>query len=181
MEVRERIAKIIASEGLTASAFADMIGIQRSNVSHILNGRNGPSLELLQKILNTFPQYNTEWLVMGRGEIYRQPVQTSIFDILGDDSELAARQPGTGANTAPDGGENASNQAQNANTNIVEPEMPQTPSDNTQTQSTAANTEQSAPAAELTSVLAHAAQHQAEVKQVVVLYTDNTFVAYNKQ
>ena len=82
MEMRERIAKIIASEGLNSSAFADLIGIQRSNISHILNGRNGPSLELLQKILNNFPQYNTDWLVMGRGEIYKKPVQTTIFDAL---------------------------------------------------------------------------------------------------
>ena len=84
MEVSERIKKIMDSEGLTASAFADSLGIQRSNVSHIMNGRSGPSLDLLQKILTAFPKYNTDWLVMGRGEIYRQPVQTSIFDVIGE-------------------------------------------------------------------------------------------------
>ena len=187
MEISERIAKIIASEGLTASAFADKTGIQRSNVSHILNGRNGqpsnPSFEVLQKILNAFPHYNTDWLVMGRGEIYRQPVQTSIFDILGDDGGPVVPQPDL---TAQNAAETASNDVQNTGAN-ANPSVPQHPqlfetepvADNQQP--LAAKTEQEAPTADLTSVLTHAAQHQAEVKQVVVLYTDNTFVAYNKQ
>ena len=93
MEIRERIAKIIALEGVTAAAFADMVGIQRSNVSHILNGRSGPSLELLQKILSTFPHYNTDWLVMGRGEIRRQPVQKTIFDEIGEPDPYADNVP----------------------------------------------------------------------------------------
>ena len=183
MEISERIAKIIASEGLTASAFADKIGIQRSNISHIMNGRSGPSLDLLQKILNSFPHYNTDWLVMGKGEIYRQPVQTTIFDILGDDGGPVVPQPDL---TAQNAAETASNDIQNASVS-ANPSMPQHPQlfetepvvDNKQP--SAAKTEQDAPAADLTSVLAHAAQHQAEVKQVVVLYTDNTFIVYNKQ
>lgn len=183
MEISERIAKIIASEGLTASAFADKIGIQRSNISHIMNGRSGPSLDLLQKILNSFPHYNTDWLVMGKGEIYRQPVQTTIFDILGEDGGPVVPQPDL---TAQNAAETASNDIQNASVS-ANPSMPQHPQlfetepvvDNKQPSS--AKTEQDAPAADLTTVLTHAAQHQAEVKQVVVLYTDNTFVAYNKQ
>ena len=105
MEIRERIAKIIALEGVTAAAFADMVGIQRSNVSHILNGRSGPSLELLQKILSTFPHYNTDWLVMGRGEIHRQPVQKTIFDEIGELDPYADNVPDSadnGGNPAAD-------------------------------------------------------------------------------
>ena len=183
MEISERIAKIIASEGLTASAFADKIGVQRSNISHIMNGRSGPSLELLQKILSAFPHYNTEWLVMGRGEIYRKPVQTSIFDILGEDEDPIVQNAASKVQNAEG---MASNAAQNAETNTVpsapkHPQLFDTEPINDDGQTSAANTEQKEPASDLTSVLAHAAQHQAEVKQVVVLYSDNTFVAYNKQ
>ena len=187
MEISERIAKIIASEGLTASAFADKTGIQRSNVSHILNGRNGqpsnPSFEVLQKILNAFPHYNTDWLVMGRGEIYRQPVQTSIFDILGDDAAAIVPKADAAASNAA---EPASGAVQDKITDVQpsEPRHPQL----FETEPVADNHHPSAPkpeqnenAADLTSVLTHAAQHHAEVKQVVVLYSDNTFVAYNKQ
>ncbi len=165
MEIRERIAKIISSEGLTASAFADMIGIQRSNVSHILNGRNGPSLELLQKILGTFPHYNTDWLLLGKGDVYKKPVQTSIFDVIGEsapeiNSEVTEEQVVQEKAILPDykpvddGGHKE---------NLVQP--PQSVADEH-------------------SVLPLADQivkRAAEVQQVVVLYSDNTFSIYNKQ
>ena len=170
MEVRDRIAKIIASEGLTASAFADKIGIQRSNVSHILNGRNNPSLELLQKILTSFPKYNTEWLVMGRGEIYRQPVQTSIFDVIGE-PELVI---------PPGYAQQAVSQTDND-----EPELPlESVSVETQgvpSEPVASETPPTEANAGVSAVAAQAVQRAAEVKQIVVLYTDNTFSIYNKQ
>lgn len=67
MELKKRIEFIMEKEQLTAAIFADMIGVQRSSISHILSERNKPSLEFLQKILNSFPKYNTNWLVMGKG------------------------------------------------------------------------------------------------------------------
>ncbi|MBR2196477.1 MAG: helix-turn-helix transcriptional regulator [Salinivirgaceae bacterium] len=183
MGISERIAKIITSEGLTASAFADKLGIQRSNISHIMNGRSGPSLDLLQKILNAFPHYNTDWLVMGRGEIYRKPVQTSIFDILGDDEGLVTSKPDLAAQNAV---ETDSGSTQSADATAIppmhqHPQLFETEPVVGNNQPSSAKAEQDAPAADLTSVLTHAAQRQAEIKQVVVLYSDNTFVAYNKQ
>lgn len=68
MEIRERIAYILKHEKLSASLFADRIGVQRSSISHVLSGRNKPSLDYLQKILQNFSSYNAEWLVMGIGE-----------------------------------------------------------------------------------------------------------------
>lgn len=65
MEISERIKLIIKSHNLTASSFADRLGIQRSSVSHLLAGRNKPSLDVLQKILNHFPRVNATWLVTG--------------------------------------------------------------------------------------------------------------------
>lgn len=73
MELKKRIEFIIEKEQLTAAMFADMIGVQRSSISHIVSGRNKPSLEFLQKILTSFPNYNTDWLVMGKGE----PIETT--------------------------------------------------------------------------------------------------------
>lgn len=56
-------------EQLTASKFADAIGVQRSSISHILSGRNKPSLELINKILEHFEQVNADWLLLGKGSM----------------------------------------------------------------------------------------------------------------
>ncbi|MBR4620062.1 MAG: helix-turn-helix transcriptional regulator [Salinivirgaceae bacterium] len=171
MEIRERIAKIIALEGVTAAAFADMVGIQRSNVSHILNGRSGPSLELLQKILSTFPHYNTDWLVMGRGEIRRQPVQKTIFDEIGE--------PDPYADIIPDSVDNAGNPAADDMAAASESEPQSADSQNdTQKASGSVESQSASPAA---TPIAATASHQVEVKQVLVLYSDGTFTVYNKQ
>lgn len=82
MEIKDRLIRIITSEGLTSAAFADSIGVQRSSISHIISGRNKPSLDFLQKILASFPKYNAEWLVMGIGDIYKLPTQANLFDEL---------------------------------------------------------------------------------------------------
>ena len=77
----ERILLIIKSKNLTASKFADEIGVQRSGISHILSGRNKPSLELIQKILSHFPDLRTEWLMNGTGQMYKE-LQLFGGDIL---------------------------------------------------------------------------------------------------
>ena len=68
MEINARIRMIIDSHRLTAGAFADKIGVQRSNVSHVLSGRNKPSFEFLEKVLLAFPKVSALWLVTGRQE-----------------------------------------------------------------------------------------------------------------
>jgi transcriptional regulator with XRE-family HTH domain len=65
----DRILKIITFTNLSPSQFADRIGVQRSSISHILSGRNRPSLEFVQKILSRFPEINPTWLILGKGEM----------------------------------------------------------------------------------------------------------------
>ena len=61
-----RITELIKQEGMTPSAFADYIGISRASMNHILNGRNNPSLEVVNRILAKFPNINTDWLLLGK-------------------------------------------------------------------------------------------------------------------
>lgn len=68
-EMKDRIAHIIRAKNLTAAEFALRLGIQPSNVSHLLAGRNNPSLEFVKKLKETFPEYNLDWLIMGTGPI----------------------------------------------------------------------------------------------------------------
>lgn len=69
MEMKDRIAHIIRAKNLTAAEFAFQLGIQPSNVSHLLAGRNNPSLDLVRKLKDTFPEYSLDWIVMGKGPI----------------------------------------------------------------------------------------------------------------
>ncbi len=63
----KRLERILAYYGLSASAFADRIGVQRSSISHLLTGRNKPSLEFVLKVVRTFPEVNLYWLLNGKG------------------------------------------------------------------------------------------------------------------
>jgi len=67
MEMKDRIAHVIRAKNLTAAEFAFRLGIQPSNISHLLSGRNNPSLDFVKKLKETFPEYNLDWIVMGRG------------------------------------------------------------------------------------------------------------------
>jgi transcriptional regulator with XRE-family HTH domain len=60
-----RLKYILSEESLTATAFAEILGIQRSGLSHILSGRNNPSLDLIQRIHNSFPKYSYSFLIDG--------------------------------------------------------------------------------------------------------------------
>ena len=62
-----RILLVLKTQNLTSSQFADEIGVQRSSISHILSGRNNPSLEFVTKILKRFPDINSEWILFGKG------------------------------------------------------------------------------------------------------------------
>ena len=83
--MREKLLKLMASEQLTASRFAELLGIQPSGVTHLLGGRNKPSFDLVQKILRRFPHINPDWLLLDSEQMYRadaeltndQPNQTS--------------------------------------------------------------------------------------------------------
>ncbi|MCT4561942.1 MAG: helix-turn-helix domain-containing protein [Crocinitomicaceae bacterium] len=57
---------IIHSHHLTNASFADKIGVQRSSVSHILKGRNKPSLDFIQRVITNFPRVDAHWLITGQ-------------------------------------------------------------------------------------------------------------------
>ena len=65
MNINDRIRTIIQTHRLTAAQFADQMGVQRSNVSHVLSGRNKPSFEFLEKLFLAFPKVSAHWLVTG--------------------------------------------------------------------------------------------------------------------
>lgn len=75
--MRDRILAVMDHEGLTPSRFAEAIGIQRSAMSHIISGRNNPSLDVLLKILERFTYIDSDWLLFGKGNMMREHVLTN--------------------------------------------------------------------------------------------------------
>ncbi len=69
MEFNDRITKVIEYSKLTPAEFAEEIGVQRSSISHIISGRNKPSLDFITKIKSTFPKFEWDWLITGEGEM----------------------------------------------------------------------------------------------------------------
>jgi len=63
MDLADKIKQILIDKNITPSLFADEIGIQRSSMSHILAGRNKPSLDMVQKIVKRFPELGINWIL----------------------------------------------------------------------------------------------------------------------
>lgn len=78
--MQNRLHKLLDSEQLTPAKFAEILGVQRSAISHILTGRNNPSFDLISKIILKFPALNSDWLITGKGNMYKTLVQGSLFD-----------------------------------------------------------------------------------------------------
>ena len=64
----KRLQKVIDYYNESASSFAEKIGVQRSSISHILSGRNKPSLDFVLKVLSSFPEVELYWLLNGKGQ-----------------------------------------------------------------------------------------------------------------
>ena len=66
-EFAKRLKKVLDYYDLSASAFAEKIGVQRSSISHLLSGRNKPSLDFILKVLHNFEEVELYWLLNGKG------------------------------------------------------------------------------------------------------------------
>ena len=82
--MKDRITQFLNREGISPAEFADKIGVQRSSVSHVLNGRNYPSASFIQKMLDSYKTLNPRWLLLGEGAMseiksVRNPTEATLF------------------------------------------------------------------------------------------------------
>ena len=77
--MNQRLQQLLNAENLTQSQFADRIGVAKASVSHILAGRNKPGFDFIESVARTFPNLNIEWLISGRGRMYKNTGQESVF------------------------------------------------------------------------------------------------------
>lgn len=67
-----RLKQFLAAENITQSQFADTINVVRASVSHVLSGRNNPGYDFIKAIMTAYPALSMEWLILGRGKMYRE-------------------------------------------------------------------------------------------------------------
>ena len=72
MDIKDRIRLIMEKENMIAGTFADSIGVQQSTLSHVINGRNRPSLDVVMKIHQRYNYIKLEWLLYGIGEMINE-------------------------------------------------------------------------------------------------------------
>jgi transcriptional regulator with XRE-family HTH domain len=83
----KRLEKIMSYYDLSAASFADKIQVGRSSISHILSGRNKPSLEFVMKIVQSFPEVELYWLLNGKGMFPKNESPTPTSEINSMEAE----------------------------------------------------------------------------------------------
>lgn len=73
----KRLEEIMLYYGVSGSAFADAISVPRSSISHLLSGRNKPSLDFVLKVIASYPEVNLYWLLNGKGDFPNTPTTSS--------------------------------------------------------------------------------------------------------
>lgn len=105
--MNRRFQTILDLENLSPAQLADRLGVQRSGISHILSGRNKPSFELLQRVVQSFPEISAEWLITGNGKPLKEQNQaaasgaTSGATSSATSSAANSRSSGTTPSTTP--------------------------------------------------------------------------------
>ena len=90
--MKNRILEFLKVENKSSAQFADEIGVQPSSISHILSGRNNPSLDFVVKMLNKYPVLSTDWLLFGKGQMYRETQLNDLFDNLEDKTNVSVNE-----------------------------------------------------------------------------------------
>ena len=79
--MNQRLQQFIAAENLSQSQFADALGVARASVSHILAGRNKPGFDFIESMSRHYPSLNIEWLITGKGKMYKSQNSTTTAEM----------------------------------------------------------------------------------------------------
>lgn len=70
--MNQRLQQFLDLENISPAKLSEILNVQRSNISHILNGRNKPSYDFICRMLSKFPSLNADWLLTGKGKPYKE-------------------------------------------------------------------------------------------------------------
>ncbi len=94
MSFSERLSRLLKEKSLSANELSKIIEVQRSTLSHLISGRNKPSLDLIERFYIAFPDIRLEWLILGKGAMY-MPVESAIntLQVPQHSQQLAFQEP----------------------------------------------------------------------------------------
>lgn len=204
--MNNRIAEIIKKENLSNSQFAQLVGIQPSAVTHLLSGRNEPSLQVTKKILDTFRGINPEWFVMGIGDMYRKapesvenkldtkpkqqfyPYQQSLFPDVPIPTQEYSKENELTSNEQINRTDSSEEHFAQTTNPVQQYQQPQNPRPEYQQEINTQNgqarqtyTEQSTPLQEKREKPEPTPIAPRIVKKIIVFYSDNTYEEYGAQ
>lgn len=107
--MNRRFQTILDLENLSPAQLADRLGVQRSGISHILSGRNKPSFELLQRVVQSFPEISAEWLITGNGKPLKEQNQAAASGATSGATSSAANSRSSGTTPSITSGSTNSN------------------------------------------------------------------------
>lgn len=101
--MNSRLLKFLNAENITQAQFADSIGVARASISHIISGRNKPGYDFICAMLEKYPQLNPEWLILGKGRMYKEipKSQTSLSETATDDLLFPSYESETQPESSP--------------------------------------------------------------------------------
>jgi len=79
--IKNRVIEFLRNENITSAQFAQEIGVQPSGISHIISGRNKPSLDFILKMLTRYPSLSSEWLIFGKGSMFKTGSAEELFSL----------------------------------------------------------------------------------------------------
>lgn len=85
MAFSDRIAQILAHYNLSPKDLAELTGVQRSAISHIVNGRNKPSVSFISNLTEALPNLSSNWLLHGKGEIENEEKSQSVTNVTSNE------------------------------------------------------------------------------------------------
>jgi transcriptional regulator with XRE-family HTH domain len=147
----ERISLVLQHYNLQPKDLAEKCGVQRSAISHLINGRNRPSVTFLSSLSDNYPELDTRWLLHGKGAMFTSVTETTT---LPADTDVTDSKP-------------ASNAMKSAVTNV------------TSTQSIAQPVApENLPGVHQANEVK---SKEKEIQRIIVFYNDGTFDSYNPQ
>jgi len=174
--MKNRIAEIIETQKLTSQKFASLIGVVPAAVSHILSGRNNPSMDVIQKILNTFRTINPDWLILGVGAMYRETGEVSKKQHV--EVKITPNKPQMASLFQDEPENDAGYSTENVSVTLP-PQKTFAPSSVFEQQATTMFAENKKTENKQDEPVIRTPFPKKVIKKIIVYYSDNTFEEYN--
>lgn len=175
--MNQRIQELIEKLNLTSSKFADEIGVPRSSISHIVSGRNKPSLDFVTKILEKYPEVNINWLLFGRGECFSGDIESSQTDISSSDTPKEIKKEASEQGLFSH--DNHDNKEETAN-EVVEQAVNKELKDEEPEKYNAVNTSKTVKKEENNRTVKTSSEND-DIEKLIVFYNDKSFEVFNKR